>query len=39
MTASFDPLRLKRDKQIDPAVTAVLIVDMQKGVLTDAYRT
>jgi nicotinamidase-related amidase len=39
MTARFDPLRLKRDKVLDPAVTAVLIVDMQKGELTEAHRT
>ena len=39
MTARFDPLRLKRDKALDPTVTAVLIVDMQRGELTDAHRT
>ena len=31
MTVAFDPLRLKRDKTLQPSVTAMLIVDMQQG--------
>jgi nicotinamidase-related amidase len=38
MSVTFDPLRLKRDKQLDPSVTAILIVDMQRGELTDKQR-
>lgn len=38
MTVAFDPLLLKRDKQLDPSVTAILIVDMQRGELTDKQR-
>ena len=38
MTAAFDPLQLKRDKQLDPSVTAILIVDMQRGELTEKQR-
>lgn len=35
----FDPLRLKRDKTLDPAVTAVLIVDVQNAEIEDHYRS
>jgi nicotinamidase-related amidase len=35
MTVAFDPLRLKRDKPLQPSVTAILIVDMQQGELTE----
>ena len=38
MTVVFDPLQLKRDKQLDPSVTAILIVDMQRGELTEKQR-
>jgi nicotinamidase-related amidase len=36
---TFDPLRLKRDKPLDPAVTAVLIVDAQNSEVEEHYRT
>ena len=35
MTVAFDPLRLKRDKPLEPSATAILIVDMQQGELTE----
>ena len=35
---SFDPLREKRDKALDPAVTAVLIVDAQNSEVEAHYR-
>ncbi|MEX2632085.1 MAG: isochorismatase family cysteine hydrolase [Tistlia sp.] len=38
MTA-FDPLRMKRDKPLDPAVTAVLIVDAQNAEIDEPYRS
>ena len=38
MTVAFDPLLLKRNKHLDPSVTAILIVDMQRGELTDKQR-
>ena len=38
MTVAFDPLRLRRDKPLEPSVTAVLIVDMQQGELTEKQR-
>src|SRR3954466_8526652 len=38
MTATFDPLQLKRDKQLDPSATAILIVDMQRGELAEKQR-
>ncbi|MEZ2131423.1 MULTISPECIES: cysteine hydrolase family protein [unclassified Sinorhizobium] len=38
MMAAFDPLRLKRDKALDPAVTAILIVDAQQGEVSEKQR-
>ncbi len=38
MTVVFDPFQLKRDKQLDPSVTAILIIDMQRGELTEKQR-
>src|SRR6476620_8072113 len=38
MTVAFDPLRLKRDKPLEPSATAILIVDMQQGELTEKQR-
>lgn len=37
--AGFDPLKEKRDKTLRPAATAVLIVDAQRGEVTEAHRT
>ncbi|SMF45689.1 Nicotinamidase-related amidase [Tistlia consotensis] len=34
----FDPLRLKRDKTLVPAATAVLIVDVQNAEIEEHYR-
>ncbi len=38
MTETFDPLRLKRDKRLDPKRTAVFVVDAQNSEVTPAYR-
>ena len=38
MTAAFDPLLLKRDKALSPAVTAVLIVDAQQSEIFENQR-
>ncbi len=35
---SFDPLRLVRDKMLDPARTAILIVDAQNSEIVERYR-
>ncbi|WP_439815028.1 isochorismatase family cysteine hydrolase [Zavarzinia sp. CC-PAN008] len=35
----FDPLQLRRDKRLDPAVTAVLVVDVQNAEIAEHYRT
>lgn len=36
---TFDPLRLKRDKTLDPRRTAVLVVDAQNTEIAPHYRT
>ena len=38
MSSAFDPLQCRRDKALDPAVTAVLIVDAQQSEVTERHR-